>query len=107
MILGQHHRDPHDSELDGAERIASKVETLQARVKGLFEQYGAMTDEELLDHYTSQFGTIYKNSLEPRRYELVRDGWLEKSLERRPGKSGVRRIVWAPAGPKGQLDIWG
>ena len=105
-LLGQHHRDPHDSELEGAERIAPKVETLQERVKKLFLTFGAMTDEELLEAYVANYEPIYKNSLEPRRYELVRDGWLEKSAERRPGKSGVKRIVWAPAGPKGQRELW-
>ena len=54
-LLGQHHRDPHDSELEGAERIASKVETLQERVKKLFLTFGAMTDEELLEAYVANY----------------------------------------------------
>lgn len=95
--IGQHHTDCHESELDGAKAIGAYASRIQGHVMTLFTTYGPMTDEELLERYIATYGHIYKNSLEPRRYELVRAGALCKSAMRRQGKSGVRRIVWAPS----------
>lgn len=94
--IGQHHTDCHESERDGAAAIGPHASRIQGQVMSLFSKYGPMTDEELLERYVATYGHIYKNSLEPRRYELVRAGALCKSAIRRQGKSGVRRIVWAP-----------
>lgn len=92
--LGQYHRDCHDTEYDGAQAIGPQIATLRAQVMALFRKHGPMTDDELMDAYTAAHGSIYKNSLEPRRYELVKDGLLEKTAAKRKGKSGVSRIVW-------------
>jgi hypothetical protein len=105
-LIGQHHRDCHESELEGAEQIAPQIETMRVRILALFEAHGPMTDEELLDRYNALHDRIAINSLVPRRYELVRDGKLENSGERRKGRSGVKRIVWrVPSGPPIQLSL--
>jgi hypothetical protein len=92
--IGQHHRDCSDAELAGAEAIAPAVDTIKARVKEIFEAKGALTDAELKQHYEAAHGPIDVNSLQPRRYELKLEGWLEDSGDRRQGTGRVRRTVW-------------
>ena len=95
--IGQHHRDCHDSEYDGAKQIGPQKKTLQAMIYRLYEATDYMSDEEMLDAFCAKHGEQwreFRNSLEPRRYELVRDGKLENSGQRRAGRSGIRRIVW-------------
>ena len=102
---GQHHTECHDSEMDGAKQIGPQIATLHARVLALFDAYGFMTDEELLDRYVTRWGSISKNSLEPRRNELVREQQVMNTGLRKPGRSGVKRIVWGLVPKDGTLAI--
>ena len=95
MTLGQHHVDAGDSELAGAVAIAPRLANLHERVLALFRERRDLTDEELRAAYVARWGHVEKNSLEPRRYELVQMRLVMKTDTRRPGKSGVGRIVWA------------
>jgi cytochrome c2 len=101
--IGQHHTECHDSEMDGAKQIGPQIATLHARVLALFEAYGFMTDEELLDRYVTRWGAISKNSLEPRRNELVREQQVMNTGLRKSGRSGVKRIVWGLVPKDGTL----
>ena len=103
--FGQYHTDAGDSELAGAVAIAPKLDNLKIRVLTLFREHHRLTDEELLARYIARWGEIYKNSLEPRRYELAKLGLVRKSDERRKGKSGVGRIVWAYVPREEQLAL--
>jgi hypothetical protein len=87
-------RNAHDTEIEAAEYIEPSTQTLRNRVYELFSFFGPMTDEELMDRYIAKYGHIYKNSLEPRRTELTNEGLIVKTTLRRPGRSGVNRIVW-------------
>ncbi len=100
-----HHRECLDAEREAAELIAPARATIQARVLTLFREHGPMTDEELLARYRERYGPIMKNSLEPRRCELVDGGHLEATGERRKGQGRVSRTVWRVAGPSGQLAL--
>ena len=93
-MIGQHHTGCSDTELAGAAAIAPSAETIKARVKLIFERRGPLTDCELKARYEAIYGAIDVNSLQPRRYELKIEGWLEDSGERRKGSSGVNRTVW-------------
>lgn len=51
-----------------------------------------VTDEEIIT--AGEFNGLRANGLRPRRVELVRDGLVEDSGEKRKTRSGRNAIVW-------------
>jgi len=95
-VIGKHHRDAHDTELEGAVSIGSKIEIMWNKIMRLFERAGlkGFTDHELKKAYVREYGAGVRRSLGARRFELVEAGKLVKSDIKRPGPTGVANIVW-------------
>jgi hypothetical protein len=73
--------------------------TTQSAIHSLFEQLGAMTDEQLQTHYQRmirQGDAPYasESGIRSRRAELVQMGKLEDSGAREKMRSGRQAIVW-------------
>ena len=91
-MLGQFHRDGHDTEVAAAVQVAPRTGTQRAAVLREFQGAGShgLTDYELgvlLGMFRWVAGT--------RRGELIRDGWpIEDSGDRRKTDTGTKAIVW-------------
>lgn len=91
------HSDPATSYL--AAMSVSNLTSTQSAIMGLFNQFKAMTDEQLLTHYRrvtrqGQAPFASESGIRSRRAELVQMGKLEDSGDREKMRSGRQAIVW-------------
>lgn len=98
-----HHRhNPRDTEVLAAQLVTPKAGTLRLKALAAFRTAGSagLTDQELAD-----VTGLYLYTVAPRRVELVRQGWLSDTGERRTTARGRAAVVWAltPAGTS-QVD---
>lgn len=96
--IGAFRRDGPDSMLAGAMAIAPALKTIRGRVLSLFEQHRRLTDEEMVEHYATLWGASDYRSLGTRRNELVKQGVVGDSGDRKRSSHGVNVIIWALKG---------
>lgn len=73
-----------------AERVMPRTGTQRRRVLAALQGFpDGMTDEEL----QTRLGLRLQSEI-PRRFELVRDGWVKDSGRRRQTSSGAQAIIW-------------
>lgn len=77
----------------GAEKIAPSIPGLQERVLSAYRLMGPMTDVELAD-----FLGLDKNTVIPRRHELMEAGHVQKIGHRRNERTGVSNATWGLVG---------
>lgn len=78
-----------------AARTVTDIRCSQSEVLRVFDAYGEMTDEQLLDSYSSTSSHEQSPSgLRTRRSELVKMGYLKDSGERATMSTGRQAIVW-------------
>lgn len=109
--IGAFRRDGPDSMLAGAMAIAPALKTIRGRVHDLFIRHRRLTDEELVGLYADtwgpftpvQMGYLYR-SVGTRRNELVRQGIVCDSGERKPSSRNINVIIWALMEDRGATD---
>jgi hypothetical protein len=90
-MVGQYHRNGHDTEVAAAESVAPRSGTQRARVLELFRSGRGWTDYEL-----GEALHLFRWVAGTRRGELIRDGWpIEDSGDRRMTDTGTKAIVWS------------
>jgi hypothetical protein len=87
-------RDPRPTQVQAAAASLPRSGTQRARVLMAIQRAGRIgkTDEEL-----AAFLRMDGNSVRPRRLELVEQGLVVDSSERRPTEAGGDAIVWVTA----------
>jgi hypothetical protein len=85
------HVDGPDTEHNAAELVRPRAGTLRlTALEALTEVYpNGLTDQEL-----AQATEVYLYTIAPRRVELVRDGWVTDSGDRRMGERNRPAVVW-------------
>lgn len=68
---------------------------VRARILDLFRAHGPMTDEEMFERYTANYGGGYRNTILPARNALYKDELVYSTQTRRTVRSGRTAIVWA------------
>ncbi len=81
--------DPVTSRQAAASVNSHAVESL---ILGAFDQFGALTDDELVDVLDGPHGPTVKTA----RSRLHKAGCLKDSGMRRPSNRGRAQIVWIP-----------
>lgn len=85
------HRGGPDTEVQAAAIVTPKAGTVRARVLQAFTMY----DDGLTDAEIEQGLELRRSSVCGRRNELLRDGWIRDSGERRVDwRTGMHGIVW-------------
>lgn len=89
--VGALRRDPHDTEVDAAFAIVPASGSQRMRVLEAIVRQGeeGRTDDEI----QTETGLSHQSE-SPRRWELVKGGWIEDSGLRRTTASGQPAIVW-------------
>ena len=94
--------DP-DTSHEAARTVRRRLcEQVRAGVVRLLEKYGPMTDEDIAEWWTDPgfadvFPVVSSSGLRTRRAELVTEGRVVETGERRRLTSGRRAIVWGIA----------
>lgn len=77
-----------------------KIGHVKVAICGILVEHGPITDDELIDHYTTRCGThpavpkVTPQSVRTRRAELVRDGIVRESPAMGWSKLGNRAATW-------------
>lgn len=85
--------DPDTSKEASRSLSKDKMTEIKSNVLHILS-WGGLTDEELLRDYQSQFGKCAESTPRKRRCELVDDGKVRDSGERRKLSTGRNGIVW-------------
>lgn len=78
-----------DTSVAAAQSVRGKTEALRRRVLACLMANGPLTDEQI-----QRFSELPASTERPRRVELVRDGRVRDSGERRATASGRSAVVW-------------
>ncbi len=86
---GAHRHEDPDTSVDAANSVDATA--LEAEVLRAFRAfyYSGLTSEEAADWLRMELGSVT-----PRFRPLEAKGYIYRTAERRPGKSGRNRIVW-------------
>jgi hypothetical protein len=94
-VMGRHHRDATDTELEAAARNLPRRGTQRARVLEALRELG---ERGATDYEMGQRLGIFRWVAGTRREELIKDGWpIRDSGERRHTDTGSNAIVWTYA----------
>jgi DNA-binding MarR family transcriptional regulator len=87
---GAHRHEDPDTSVDAANSVDATA--LEAEVLTAFRAHTAgfgLTSEDVAQHLRMELGSVT-----PRFRPLEAKGYIYRTTERRPGKSGRNRIVW-------------
>jgi transcription initiation factor IIE alpha subunit len=89
-----HSGDPETSRL-AAQKTAKKMSELNAKILDIMDEIypEGLTDEQLAERLNIQ-STVSGNNAAKRRSKLYKDGFIEKTSERRNNKEGSPCVVW-------------
>ena len=83
------------TQLEAYEAIQEQAPTIRERVLDLFREYGAMTDEDMIDIYHALYGTRTKETtIRARRIEACAAGLLRDTGGTKRNRSGLNAILW-------------
>jgi hypothetical protein len=92
---GEAHNDGHDTEWEAADAVTPLTGKLRQEVLTvLAANPDGLTDDEGGHQLRTKIPDADRLTFGRRRYELVKDGLVRDSGERRPTPRGKRAIVW-------------
>lgn len=97
--IGLYRQDGPDTMKDAAVAIADQLPTMRERVFVIISERGPILDVDIHQEYIRRHGYALDRSIMARRRELVMDGLVEDSGERKPNPfSGRLNILWIKKG---------
>jgi len=94
---GMHRVPDHETSIEAAEAVLPSRQRMKALVYLLLAEKGPQTDEELTSSLRALGIHAAHSSAGKRRGDLVDDGVVVDSGDRRPNVNGRRMIVWRVA----------